>query len=169
MCHIHHHLTTQQACLMASQPCQPGDLTVVSPTAGGFCQCAGIQIGSGQVNGKIVPGFGFFPRHFVPAMTTPGHHPASLFSTSIPILPTDNDKTSDNEPLLICCRGSMHHHQISQGIKDMAMMYAHCSSQEYDQGNTKILRNGYSPTKGQTCWAVTAGLPYTKSSPLLLP
>jgi hypothetical protein len=50
--------TLQQAHLMASQPCQPDDFTVVSLTAGGFSQCAGIQIGSGQVNGSTGPGLG---------------------------------------------------------------------------------------------------------------
>jgi hypothetical protein len=47
MCHIRHHQTLQQACLMASQPCQPDDSTAVSLTVGRFCQRAGIQIGSG--------------------------------------------------------------------------------------------------------------------------
>jgi hypothetical protein len=50
MWHVHHHPTTQQARLTASQPCQPDDLTAMSLTVGGFCQHAGIQIGSGQVN-----------------------------------------------------------------------------------------------------------------------
>jgi hypothetical protein len=63
----------------------------------------------------------------------------------------------------------MRHHQISQGIEDEAMMHVHCSSQEYDQGNTKILSNGHIPTKGQAHQAITAGLPYTKSSLLPLP
>jgi hypothetical protein len=58
MCHIHHHQTLQQARLTASQPCQPDDLTVVSLTVGGFCQRAGIQIGSGQVNRSTGPGLG---------------------------------------------------------------------------------------------------------------
>jgi hypothetical protein len=76
-------------------------LTVVSSTVGGFCQRAGIQIGSGQVNRSTSSGFGFSPWHLVPTMTMPGHYPASLFSSSVPILPTDGDKTSNNEPLLI--------------------------------------------------------------------
>jgi hypothetical protein len=63
----------------------------------------------------------------------------------------------------------MRHHQISQGINDKSMMHAHCFSQEYSQGNTTILSNGRPPTKGQSHWAVTAGLPYTKSSILPLP
>jgi hypothetical protein len=58
MCHIHHHQTLQQARLTVSQPCQPDDSTVVSPTAGGFFQHAGIQIGSGQANESTGPGLG---------------------------------------------------------------------------------------------------------------
>jgi hypothetical protein len=53
MCHVRHYQIMQQACLTASQPCQPDDLTVVSPTKGGFCQLAGIQVGPGQGNGII--------------------------------------------------------------------------------------------------------------------
>ncbi len=162
MCHAHHHQTTQQALLTASQPCQPDDSTVVSSTAGGFCQHTGTQIGSGQVNRSTVQGFGFSPWHFVPAAIMPGRHPASLFSSSVPIQPTNNDKASNNKPLLRCGRGCMCHNQISQGLEDEPMMHAHSSFQEYNQGNTTILSNGRSPTKGQFHWAVTAGLPYTK-------
>jgi hypothetical protein len=53
MCHIHHHQTMQQACLTASQPCQPDDLIEVPPIAEGFCQLAGNQVGSGQGNKSI--------------------------------------------------------------------------------------------------------------------
>jgi hypothetical protein len=56
----------------------------------------------------------------------------------------------------------MRHHQISQGIDNKSMMYAHCFSPEYNQGNTTILSNGRPPTKGRFHWAVTAGLPNTK-------
>jgi hypothetical protein len=113
MCQIHHHQPTQRARLMASQPCQLDDSTVVSLIAGGFCKCAGIQIVCGK-DGSTGPGFGFSPWHFVPAATMLGSHPASLFSSSIPILPTDGDKASINKPLLIGGRGSMNNHQIQQ-------------------------------------------------------
>jgi hypothetical protein len=53
MCHVHHYQIMQQARLMASHPCQPDDWTVVSPTEGGLCQLAGIQVGSGQGDGII--------------------------------------------------------------------------------------------------------------------
>jgi hypothetical protein len=99
MCHVRHHQTMQQACLTASQPCQPDDSTVVSPTAGGVCQRAGIQVDSSQGNGSTIPGFEFSPWHYVPASTTPGHHPVSLFSSSVPILHTNDGKASNNKPV----------------------------------------------------------------------
>jgi hypothetical protein len=107
MCHVHHHITLEQAHFTASQPCQPDNLPVVSLTAGGFCQRVGIQSDSGQVDGSTVQGFGFSPRQFVLAATTAGHYSASLFSSSIPILLTDGDKASNNEPLLLGFGGSI--------------------------------------------------------------
>ncbi len=63
----------------------------------------------------------------------------------------------------------MCHHQISQGIEDDAIMYAHYSSQEYNQGDTKILSNGCSPTKSCSHQTVAAGSSYTNSPHLLSP
>jgi hypothetical protein len=63
MCHVNHYQITQQAHLMASQLGQPETcvLTTGSPLAGSFSQHAGLQMGSGQGNGNIVPGFGSSP------------------------------------------------------------------------------------------------------------
>jgi hypothetical protein len=107
MFHIHHFIPLEQACLMASQPCQPDNLHVVSLTAGGLCQCVGIQTGSGQVNRKTFQGFAFSPWQFVPAATMPGHYSASLFCFSIPILLTNGEKASNDEPLFLGSGGSI--------------------------------------------------------------
>jgi hypothetical protein len=53
MCHVRHHRTTQQARLTTSQPYQPDDSPMVSSTVRGSCQCARIQVGSGQGIGSI--------------------------------------------------------------------------------------------------------------------
>jgi hypothetical protein len=41
MCHVRHYQIIQQAGVTAGYTCQPDDLTVVTPTAGGFFQRAG--------------------------------------------------------------------------------------------------------------------------------
>jgi hypothetical protein len=63
MCHFHHHQTIQQAHLTASQLGHPETCvsTMVTLTAGSFCQHSGLQIGSGQGNGNNVSGFRFSP------------------------------------------------------------------------------------------------------------
>ena len=107
VCHVCYYISLEQACLTASQPCHPDNLPVVYPTAGGFCHCVVIQSGSGQVNRRTVRGFGFSPSQFVSALTTLGHYSASLFCFSIPILLTNGEKASNDEPLLLGSGGSI--------------------------------------------------------------
>ncbi len=84
MCHISHHQATQQTLLTASQIDQPDICSpvTVSPLGGRFDQQAGPQMGSGQGNGILVPGFGFFPCHLVSAVAKLVHHAASVFSST---------------------------------------------------------------------------------------
>jgi hypothetical protein len=84
MCHVSHHQATKQTILMASQLDQPDicSLAMVSPLVGSFGQHAGPQMGCGQGNGNLVPGFGFFPHHLVSAVAKPVHHAVSVFSST---------------------------------------------------------------------------------------
>jgi hypothetical protein len=77
----------------------------------------------------------------------PDHHTASVFSSSVPIPPTNNDMANKNEPLPICSGGSVCHYQILQGIKDNAITYVGYPPHEYKKGKTQIQNDGCSPTR----------------------
>jgi hypothetical protein len=84
MCHVTHHQVTQQTLLSASKVDQPDNcsLATVSPSVGRFDQHVEPQMGSGQGNGNLVPGFDFIPCHLVSAVATPVRHATSMFSST---------------------------------------------------------------------------------------
>jgi hypothetical protein len=65
---------------MVSQLDQPDIRSLATVSL--FGQQARPQMGSGQGNGNLVPGFGFFPHHFISAVAMLVHHAASLFSST---------------------------------------------------------------------------------------